>query len=148
MQAACCARFIEDCVGQSTRFGSEQQTVTGSEYSLVVRYPPARAEGPELHRGIFRPELFPTDILSYMGHFRVVQSGPFEAGIVELKSKWANQVQAGAGVGTQADDVTGVGRDFGLIKNDVQHGVALLGQDEYPVRDSPHGVIATNNPAC
>jgi hypothetical protein len=53
----------------------------------------------------------------------VIQSGSFQPGVIEREPQWADQVQAAAGVGAQADDVARVGRYFRLVKNDVKHGV-------------------------
>jgi hypothetical protein len=31
-----------------------------------------------------------------------------------------------AGIGAEADDITGVGRDFRLVEDDVEHGLAAV----------------------
>jgi hypothetical protein len=46
--------------------------------------------------------------------------------IVKLKTERANQMQARAGIRTQANDVAGVGRDFRLIQDHVEHRKHLV----------------------
>src|SRR5690606_26802595 len=50
-----------------------------------------------------------------------VQAGAPELAVVHVESQRAHQVQAGAGVGAQPDHVAGVGRDLGLVEDEVEH---------------------------
>lgn len=57
------------------------------------------------------------------GPFPVVQTGTAQFGVFQFKSQRTDQVQVGAGVGAQSDDVAGVGRYFRLVEDDVEQGV-------------------------
>ena len=52
----------------------------------------------------------------------IVQPRPAHFGVVDGKAQRFDQVQRAAGIGAQPDDIAGVGRDFGLDENDVEHG--------------------------
>lgn len=54
--------------------------------------------------------------------FMIIQPRTAHLGVVDGKAQRFDEVQGAAGVGAQADDVAGVGRDFGLDKDDVEHG--------------------------
>ena len=54
--------------------------------------------------------------------FMIIQPRTAHLGVVDGKAQRFDEVQGAAGVGAQADDVAGVGRDFGLDKDDVKHG--------------------------
>jgi len=51
----------------------------------------------------------------------IIQSRAFELTIIQLKSKWADQMQMCPGIGAQTDNIAGIGRDFGLVEEDVEH---------------------------
>ena len=55
----------------------------------------------------------------------VVEAGAAQARVVEREAQRLDQVQPRAGVRAQADDVAGVGRDFGLVEDDVEHAVRM-----------------------
>lgn len=50
----------------------------------------------------------------------VVQACPAHPGVIECETQRSDEVQARAGVRTQADDVSGVARYLGLIEDDVE----------------------------
>ena len=52
----------------------------------------------------------------------VIEAGAAHRFPGELEPERLHQVQRRAAVGAQADDVTGIGRDFGLEQHDVEHG--------------------------
>ena len=54
--------------------------------------------------------------------FMIIQPCAAHFCVVDGKAQRFDEVQGAAGVGAQADDVAGVGRDFGLDKDDVEHG--------------------------
>jgi hypothetical protein len=55
------------------------------------------------------------------GIFMVIQPGPFQPFIVHVKTERVNQMKLGTGVSAQAYDVTGVGRDFWLEQDNMEH---------------------------
>ena len=52
----------------------------------------------------------------------IVKAGAFERSVFPAKSEWFHQMQFAAGIGTQADDVPGVGRNLGLEQDDSSQG--------------------------
>src|SRR5439155_16102150 len=55
----------------------------------------------------------------------VVEAGALQLAIVEPEAQRLDQVQLGAGVRCQSNDVAGVGRDLGLNENDRHHGATI-----------------------
>jgi len=54
----------------------------------------------------------------------IVEAGAAHRFPGELEPERLHEVERGAAVGAQADDVAGIGRDFGLKQHDVEHGFA------------------------
>ncbi len=53
--------------------------------------------------------------------FMVIQPGAFQLTIIEPKSQRLDQVQPATSIGAKPNDIPGVGRNFGLEKNDIEH---------------------------
>ena len=51
----------------------------------------------------------------------VIQACTTHARIIERKTEWFDQMKLCSCIGAQANDVAGVGWDFGLHENDVEH---------------------------
>lgn len=60
-------------------------------------------------------------MLAYIGQFTVIQPRPPDPCFIEMESERTHQVQRGAGIAAQANDIACIGRDFGLVKHHVQH---------------------------
>lgn len=58
----------------------------------------------------------------HLGPFVIVQAGPPKTRLIQFETEWSHQVQSAAGVGGKANDISRVGRYFGLVKYDVKHG--------------------------
>jgi hypothetical protein len=58
-----------------------------------------------------------------LGELVVIQTGPFDPGIVPDEAERFDQVQARAGIGTKADDVAGILGDFRFVQNHIDHDV-------------------------
>ena len=54
-------------------------------------------------------------------HIVIVKSGSRNLFIGEIKAQWFDQVQTAASVRREPDQVTRVGRNFGLVEHDVEH---------------------------
>ena len=52
----------------------------------------------------------------------IVEAGPAQLTVINLKSQRFNQVQLGSGGGAGAGHIAGVGWNLGLVKNDPGHG--------------------------
>ena len=55
-----------------------------------------------------------------LSQLTVIEPGPPYRARIEPEAQRLDEVQAGAGVGAQPDDVAGIGRDLGLEQDDVQ----------------------------
>ena len=49
------------------------------------------------------------------GKFMIIEPGTLHFGRIQRETQRLHQMQFGTAVGAQADDVAGVGRDFGLV---------------------------------
>ena len=61
-----------------------------------------------------------------IGKFPVIETGPFKPRLIEFEPQRFNQMQLGTGVCTKAYDIAGIGRYFGLIKNQAEHRTAIV----------------------
>lgn len=59
--------------------------------------------------------------------FVVIQSGAAHVFVIHGKAERLNQVQGAAGVGRQADDVAGIGWNFGFDKDNMKHRLIVVG---------------------
>ena len=53
--------------------------------------------------------------------FVIIQPRAAHMLVVERKPQRSNQMQTRTGIRTQADDIAGVGRDFGFVQDHVKH---------------------------
>ena len=60
-------------------------------------------------------------VAAHIGKLVIIEAGTPHALVIPSKSQRFNQMQLVTRIGTQADDVAGVGRDFGLEQHYVQH---------------------------
>jgi hypothetical protein len=65
---------------------------------------------------------FPVAVALHARIFVVVEPRAAQAPVVHGKAQRLDQVQLAAGVGREADHVTGVGRDFRFDEDDAEHG--------------------------
>ena len=63
----------------------------------------------------------------------VIQPRATQAAVVEDKAQGLDQVQPDAGVGAQAHDIAGIGRNLGLEKDDIEHRYQQAGPRALPV---------------
>jgi len=78
----------------------------------------------------------------------VIQPGAGQMLVGQVESERLDQVEPTAGIGREADDVAGVGRDLGLEENDFEHragafGLRLAGAKAATVAQPGIGVRAT-----
>jgi hypothetical protein len=55
----------------------------------------------------------------------VIQASATHLFVLHGKAQWLDQMQAATRIGSQTDDVAGVGWDFGLNQNDMKHAASL-----------------------
>ena len=58
-----------------------------------------------------------------VGEFVVIQTGAFDPCVIPAEAERFDQMQARAGIGTQADDVAGILGDFRFVQNHIDHDV-------------------------
>jgi hypothetical protein len=68
-----------------------------------------------VHKGL------PTGVALHIGVLVVIQAGSAHLFVLHGKAQWLDQMQAATGIGSQSDDVAGVGWNFGLNQNDMKH---------------------------
>jgi hypothetical protein len=83
---------------------------------------------PKPHLRVLALEFIPVHILLKPRQFRVVKSGAPETRVIELEPQRPDQVQAGAGIRAQADDVPGIRRYLGLVQDNVQHRLGTIAE--------------------
>ena len=64
----------------------------------------------------------PAGVYLQRGVFVVVQPGAAQLLVVQAKTQRLDQMQRAAGIGRQTDDVAGIGRNFRLVQQDIEHG--------------------------
>ena len=65
--------------------------------------------------------------------FMIVEAGALELSVRQFETERFDQMQADAAVRTQAYNISGIGRYFGLVENDVEH-------DSNRVKQSLNGI--------
>lgn len=66
------------------------------------------------------------------GPFMVIQSGAPQLSVTQIEPQWPDQMQLCTGVGAQTDDVAGIGGNFRLVENDLEHTELILRLDRPP----------------
>ena len=54
-----------------------------------------------------------------------LMTGAFELAVFPRETKRFDQMEFRAGIGTQPDDIAGIGRNFRLVENNGNHDVAI-----------------------
>ena len=116
-----CGQKVQYRRGQATGFGAKQERVARAEGDLVKPAFPVRGKAKQPRRAEAGQAGVKVRVTEHRGKFVVIQAGSAEANVVQLKAKRLDQVQLAAGIGTQANDVASVGRDFGLEQDDMAH---------------------------
>ena len=83
------------------------------------------------------------------GIFMVVETGAAQGLVVDVETQWFNKMQFGAGIGAQADDIAGVGWNFGLVEDDGDHsGVSGTGYAEDVIRPMGQEIDSMTQGTC
>ena len=107
---------IKQLLGQTSRFGSKYQAVSGQKRKIIVR--PGnmgrkidQAPGPQFHIGSFKIWM---EFHANIGP--VIESSSFELLVGNLKTEWTDKVERSVGGCACPCDVAGILRYFRLIK--------------------------------
>jgi hypothetical protein len=57
----------------------------------------------------------------HRGEVVIVEAGALQLPVLEGEAERLDEVQPRAGVGGEADDVAGIGRDLGMDEDDIKH---------------------------
>lgn len=60
-----------------------------------------------------------------MRQFRVIHAGATHGFFTEIEPQRLDEMQARTGIGAHADDIAGVRRNLGLVKDDMEHEKGL-----------------------
>ena len=85
--------------------------------------PSGQGKKTALRRASRRQEGLPAGVLIDLRILVIVQTGTTQLAVVHREAQWLHQMQCAARVGSQPDDVAGVGRYLGLNQNNVKHGL-------------------------
>ena len=61
-----------------------------------------------------------------LGKFVIIQPGAAQLLMFHVKPQRFDQVQLHAGIGAEADDIAGVGRNFRFKQDNMEHGEAWM----------------------
>jgi len=122
--ASCRSRghLLEHPRGQATGLGAEDQRVVRLELRFAVGAAAAGLDAEEAHILHGLETGGQACVHAHLREFLVIEAGAAHRFPGELEPERLHQVERRAAVGAQADDVTGIGRDFGLKQHDVEHG--------------------------
>ena len=107
--------------GQATTFRAKEEYVTGQivHFGIAVASLGGERQNPAAADSC---DTVDQAVMAFQCRvFVIVQPGAAQALVIQLETQWLDQVQLAAGVGTQADDVAGIGRDFRLEQHDMKH---------------------------
>jgi len=112
------SKFSHYCRGQAAGFIAENKNIVRAKAWCVKTLAALGGHREQAAAGqsglADRPVSMPVD----PGKLVVIQTGTFEGAILPAETEWFDQMQFDAGIGAQADNVTGIGWDFGLEQND------------------------------
>ena len=114
--------FAENRGGQAAGFAAEDENIVAAEHlferGVLARggHCPAAAIA---QRGLAGA---PVHVAEDAGVFVVVKAGAAQGLVVDVETERFDEVEFGAGIGAQPDDVAGIGGDFRLKEDDGDHG--------------------------
>ena len=122
----CFRQGIQKISGEAARLRTKYQRITRLEFDIRIhpRTPRRQCIGPRRPNGI--EERTQVRIFLNLGKFVVIEPCPPQAGIIETESQGMYEVQTGARIGAEPDDITGVRRYLRLAEDDMEHPQAVL----------------------
>ena len=108
---------------QSPRFSPKQQCLSRQKRIIRVDAPGLGATGHQPQGFDGRLKISDGIMHGHISPLPVVQPGPAQFLVIQIKTQGANQVKPCSGVGAKTNDVSGVGRNFWLMEYDMKHGM-------------------------
>lgn len=99
---------------QAARLPTEDEYIVGAEGDEIGTRTTTRGDGEEAAADQRRLAVRPVQVAEYPRKFVVIEPGALEGTVFPFEAERLHQMQFASGVGAQADDVAGIGRDFGL----------------------------------
>jgi hypothetical protein len=65
--------------------------------------------------------ILPALVHVHPGQVVVIEAGPGQLAVLQIEAERLHQMQFRAGIGRQPDRVSGIGRYFRLVENDMKH---------------------------
>src|SRR5690606_17673560 len=129
--------------GQATAFRSEQKGIAGLVGDLVEGLRPLGGEGKQAWLAKGLETALQVGMALERGVFVIVQTGAAQALVVQFEAQWFDQVQLATAVGAQPDNVAGIGRNFRLKEDDVEHAaLRALGRAPFYAARRPAAAFA------
>ena len=115
------SEFIEHLLRQPARFGAEQEYVSGPIRSHVVTARASRRDSEYPLPGEMFAAGRPVGVNGDVAKIAVIETGARELAITQAEAERAHEMQPSAGIARQAQNVSGIRRDLGLVQNDREH---------------------------
>jgi hypothetical protein len=113
-------------LAQTGSLRPEKYAVVGMERDLIVRRAPFA--GGKNKRG--RISIF-NEVLKGLPYLQVhpgpvIEAGPFQTPLIQLKSQWFDQMQLGANSQTESAHISGIRRNLRIYQGYTDHGFMAL----------------------
>src|SRR5690606_21935631 len=115
-------QLISDVTRQSTGFRPEQEGIPFSVLHLMIETAAFGGEPEQAACRVAGAKFVKAGVTLHRGELMIVQTRSAQTFVLPDKPQRFNQVKLKAGIGAKSDDVAGVRGDFGLVKDDMQHG--------------------------
>jgi dihydroorotate dehydrogenase (NAD+) catalytic subunit len=112
---------VQHVLRQAAGFRAEQKGITRPVIDLGVILRTAGGYGKQATCAERRQAFTQALVLLYRHEFMVVEPGAAQTFLFQAKAQWVHEVQMRAGVGANAYDITGIGRNLRLIQNQFKH---------------------------
>jgi len=122
----CFRQGIQKFSGKAARLRTKYQRVARLEFDIRInpRTPRRQRVGPRRPKGI--EERTQVRMIPNLGKFMVIEPRPPQAGVVDAESQGMYEVQMGARIGAEPDDITGIRWYLRLAEDDMEHPQAAL----------------------
>ena len=100
---------------------AEDESVTRCILRQIMAYRSFGAQGEQPWGAELAQTCNPIVMNMDLRQLRIIHPGTAQLRCAEIEAERLDEVQMRADIGAQANDVAGVGRDFGLIEDDVEH---------------------------
>lgn len=113
---------------QAAGFAAKKQHVIRADGSVKQAAFTFCRQRPKWPPGDFLRKRRPIVVVADGSKLGVIQSGTAQTAVIPDKAKRVDEMQHRAGIGTEANDVAGIGRDLRLVEGNVLHDESRIGQ--------------------